>query len=405
MSVCKRIQIFKNIPTLLLMILAIINSGCPLGTIYYNYISITLFAISVSVFLFKCRSVSIRQLQYVMALNTLVLLSMGINLDFDLSHYTGVILNYLSVLFLVSVIDFREFCKWYVNVLFVICLYSLVLTIIYTLSKSIVQALPVFSFESSGRWAHFHYIYYIWGGYSSIWTTIIRNSGFFREPGVFSAHICMALIIISSVNLKIIKSMRTRIIYVVIMVLTGLTTMSSVGVIGSLMCMLFYIRKEKLRYFKPILFFSLAVVAVYFVWDNHLILLSKLSINSYQYASFGERINGIVSAFDVWQENLLLGRGYNYFQSRKNGVSTFFFFDMGAKHGILFALIFCYGIYCFLRNVSDSKSAFILNFMIYSMFLITQGLVDVPVFMALQMYCLRPFPAHEYKNKALGGTS
>ena len=401
MKICK-IKVNQGLLLLyIIVLLAVICSGSPLAALYYSNLIIVFLVVALFEYLYLRRKkykVNKDQLVYVGILIVALYLTMGVNVDNNLSHYIGKTISLLTLLLVASIIPYDKFCEVYVKIIALICVYSLFFTMLFDLVPSFAEKLPRIYIENAGTWSHYKYIYYIWGGYSSIWTTLIRNSGFFREPGVFSTHICMAMILVLAGKIRF-KSVKSKKILMVLLFITGLSTFSTVGVIGSVICFIVYLRSDSIKISKYLYLAIVTIVAGYFLINNQEVLFSKFNSAGANFVSVTDRTNGLMSAITVWLQNPILGKGYSYFQSHKVGVSTFFLFDLGGKYGLIYAFTICSGILLFIKSLSNNRVQCILYLGIYSLFLISQGLVELPVFMLLQLYGVQQYRKKEKEGE------
>ena len=140
--------------------------------------------------------VNLRQLKQIlldrriaaMAVTAVVLLlPMLVKQDWQLMYFT-ILLCPLTAIFLTYFTDVRETAKYYVVILSVLAVHSLVTTF---LLRDMVSAgkFTVPGFENSNGW----YFYNFGLSYALSWETWYRNFGIFREPGVYQFFILLAL--------------------------------------------------------------------------------------------------------------------------------------------------------------------------------------------------------------------
>lgn len=372
-----------------ILIVAIVCSGCPLGSIYYNVSIFCLLAINlVYMLLFRKFTVAKKSVVFISILIILIWVSMIVNFDKDFAHYLGLTLKYIAALLAFSNLRKNMLCRKYIVVIAIIIIYSTALTVACNLIRSIPASLPIISLSGSGQWAHFHYLYYIWGGYSSLWTTLIRNSGLFREPGVFATHIALAGILLLSNEANTGFDYSTRNKIAIILFVGGMSTFSTVGVLGVGIFFVLYMLSSKRKNWKILALVGAVAIFMLFISQYQDVLFSKFNMNSVAYASMEERLQGIHSGLETSLSNPITGRGYSYYQANKVGVSTFFIIDFLGKYGIFFTAMLCYGVINMLKIASNKRMDFIVILVMYSLFLVTQGLVEDPVFMMLILWAL-----------------
>lgn len=393
----RRIQ---NVYEYIILILFLMNSGCPLGSLFYNYITVISFVFCVIGLLVFKKGIKLNKISFlfIILLISSMILTMVVNLDNDYSHYIGKFLVFITVLVFANSVESSTILRKYILIILVICLYSIVLTVLlYIRFNPLVSLVRRINYtgENGVSSSRIGYLYYIWTGYGPHWLYFPKNSAFFREPGVFSTHVCIAMMIVSS---DLFQSERKRkTIIMLVLFFGGLSSISTVGVLGSALLFLFYMKKQKSKYTKYILIgFSLIIIG-YFLFANYSTLFDKLTQSSILYGSVSDRTRGMQEGMSAWFENPVFGKGYSYFQSHSNGVSSFFIPEFLGKYGIVYTLLFCISVYLFMCYLSSSRLEFWVFFAVYSMFLVTQGLVDMPVFLLFQLFSLKRLESKQKK--------
>lgn len=159
----------------------------------------------------------------------------------DVAQYGLVLINYFTILVIVSSFKFEEYAIIYSNILLVICSASLLCYVLLSLGIPLYQYFPILT-NSVGASAHFLVLTDIWTiGTSS--TGFNRAMGIFWEPGAFQAMITFAAIVDLYRDIPR-KLLNYRMI---IYCLTIVITYSSTGYISLLLLLLLFV-KTKTKY-------------------------------------------------------------------------------------------------------------------------------------------------------------
>ena len=156
----------------------------------------------------------------------------------DIAQYGLTIINYLTILVLVSSFKFEEYATIYSNILLLICLASLLCYGLLTLGIPFYQYFPILT-NSAGATAHFLVLTDIWTIGSSS-TGFNRAMGIFWEPGAFQAMITFACIVDLYRNIPR-RQLNFR---MAIFCLTIVITYSSTGYVSLLLLILLFVKTQ-----------------------------------------------------------------------------------------------------------------------------------------------------------------
>lgn len=330
----------------IIVLLALVIPSSPLGVIYYSKCVILSFLITALIFTIKTKKLYKKPTIFICTLCVLMLIGMIVNFDLRINHYIGKALTLIIPLLIISISKQESIKNTYINLIAIISVYS----IIITLYLNCIDISPLFNWtkiidvESGGSWKTLGYLYNAWG--TNAWTATVRNSGFFREPGVMGMHICLASVFLLEV-LNYRKKLTKREWYkLAALMLSGLLTLSTVTILGVLLIhVLYFVKIDKLTNKHLILMMVLFAVGGAILTYNYDVLFNKFNPDNYEYMSVSDRTNGIKTAFDIALNSPIFGAGYSLYSKLSTGVVTFYFVDLWAKYGIFYTLIITYGIF------------------------------------------------------------
>ena len=238
----------------------------------------------------------------------LVLLPMILKRDWQMM-YISILLCVLYSVFFTFFVDFRELAKYYVLILTVIGVYSIVAAYgLRLLADREICPIPILYNQAHVRF--YYFFTYVPMNYVKM-----RNFGLFREPGVYQYFLTVALLLNNYVVCW--KKERSLWICNVLLAVTMLTTMATGGVagLGLLVIVVFFERKlyrdKRIIALAIVLILLLAVVVGLIVvqqgdlyWELYAMVYGKIFNEE---DSSTERIDAIVSDFRFFLHNPLAG--------------------------------------------------------------------------------------------------
>ncbi len=365
-----------------LILVAVILTGNPLGSMFYSQLTIVFFVLILINIFFRINvKFNLKIFIYIAVLCCLSIFSALVNLDTDFTHYIGIIFSHVAVLFGVALIDYRTFRSIYTRIVIIIALYSSIIT----LYLNLIDINLLFSFPEISGWRTIAFIYNAWG--TNSWTTTVRNSGFFREPGVMAMHVCIAGILLLG-KIKNHSSFAKRDwMSFIVLIIAGVLTLSTVGVLGAfLLVILFFAKLDHLKKIDFIILVCFFIVALIILASNFDVLFSKFNSNHSSFISLTDRVSGILSALNVALKNPIFGAGYTVYHNLASSVVTFYFVDLWGKYGIFYPLIVTFGIYSFVKSETNRIIERLVVVLILAFFLISQGFADNPIFIFIELY-------------------
>lgn len=158
--------------------------------------------------------------------------------------------------------SFEEYMKKISNIMYFLCVYSLVLYVAFCLTPELVKKLP--TVENTAGWHAYH------AGFSTIYKNVdIRNQGIFWEPGAFQTFINLALI----TELFYFKTFRKRRVFIYL--ITIFTTFSTAGFITAFVLIYIFLlqsiinKKARKRENAMLMLYVMTIlVLLFFVFQN-----------------------------------------------------------------------------------------------------------------------------------------
>ncbi len=203
---------------------------------------------------------------------------------------------------------------------------------------------------------------------------LYRNTGIFTEGPMFALNLIIAL----AIQLFILKEKKW--LQTFIIVVTILTTISTAGILGCILCFVIYLVnnenikkliKKRINEKKTIVICILIII---------LIALTTISLlrQKMQTASYSTRLDDYKASILAWKDNIIFGNGIfneqaiiNY-MSENRGINTGISNSLAttlAGGGIYLSLIYIYAYCAMIENYKRSKDISILCFFIVMIFL------------------------------------
>lgn len=315
-----------------------------------------------------------------------LVLGMLINYDFvNWITYTSLFITILTAYYVTLNIDFDIYFKTYTQIMIVIASISLVFTILNPIiSQMNISIFPIVEGQTAAYRNMFIYLYPLVGKY--------RNTGIFWEPGAFQVFLNIALIY-SLFN----RNNKNKILNVIILILTVLSTKSSQGYITLGIILIAYIISKKESKFNYIVSLGVLIVLL-LVFSNESILMNlqeKIFLFD-RNASSLQRFHSTNADIFMILSNPLTGVGYlnhtNLLQEYSMNIGYNIVVNANtitytaAIFGIPLASFLIYGIYKFSRIYSNNiNSGLLLISAIMSLF-IAQNFMEKIILYILIFY-------------------
>lgn len=296
-----------------------------------------------------------KQLQYFLGMTCFCMLSMLFNFDVSFGYLLKIILLLFALLYSTRY-SINDFFKIYEDIIFVICIFSLIGFILMFLNNGVLPT-PIITTNTYGRG-----FYNIGFAISPNYTRQLRNWSFFREPGVFQMYVILGMLIHISRQSKI------SIVRVIVYTITILTTLSTTGYIALIgVITLIVLRNNSMTSGKKIILISLIAFVIGYVAINTNLL--SLDVVNQRQSVFGKffdmqrgttisRIGSFYGNIYLFFKNPLFGVGLGGIDkeflnvvSQKYSVTaaanTNMLLIQFSAHGIFYGCLWTYGMYLF----------------------------------------------------------
>lgn len=201
---------------------------------------------------------------------------------------------------LYEILEIKTYWKQFCNVILVMCLFSFVATYILA-PLNLENGLNLgetFKNQLGTPFFDFGFTYCV------AWHGILRNQGYFREPGVFQIFLLLALVLLLFNNdTKTKKQKIFESIKVSIIVVSTITTMSNVGIPCLIFILLIYLvvnKKNKNKYLFVLCFLLIIIILISIITKNKIydIFIERVfdTLNKNEnMGSLGVRIEGPIN--------------------------------------------------------------------------------------------------------------
>ncbi|UOW67241.1 O-antigen ligase family protein [Paraclostridium bifermentans] len=270
-------------------------------------------------------------------------------------QYAILFISMISAYMISISIQYKEFIKIYVKIMYILCIISLIAYFISLISLDLFSIFPIQ--ENSAGTKVYNMIFTV----LHISDYIKRNFGLFWEPGAFQTFINLALFF----EMFTAKVPNSKV--VTILIITIITTISTTGYIATLLICIAYISSKKKKNLeikksnkKIIRNIILLLVVSFFVFmalpntykyqltGKIMTIFSNTSSNSIDDSTM-VRIDAVKYPFEAFINSYLFGVGYdNFYELAKNKCSNMvtatiinWFSIFGLFWGVICSYMFC----------------------------------------------------------------
>ena len=229
-----------------------------------------------------------------------LLLSVLFNSDSLLGGTTTIIIEIVTALLIVKKTSFKKFTDIYVDIIFLITVYSLIIYVLIHvgfLFPSIIYNLGDSPIYTSAGCIFFKV------------NDFYRNSGIFREPGMYMIYINLCFIF------KLIQNEKMTIWQLVVFCTGIFTSFSTAGIIVLFILFIIYMLNMSKKHNK-VLFVIIFLGVVFFICSSEFMdsmVFHKFN-ESEENASFLARISSVLIPSSIFIDNPLLGCGFANFE-------------------------------------------------------------------------------------------
>lgn len=367
----------------LLLYLILFEAGTPVQTVYPREFILSIFFIAVIMLLYK-KKISYKSGVILEFTGVTMMLTYLVNMD---THFSTAIMILLVMFSAVAFSGFYtrlEFEDIYVGLMTFLAVVSVVFYVIGRLFPAFVRILPVFQ-GVNGAYPIVMGVFFYPCESNRYLSTLTRNTGIFREMGLFALLLIWALCIMFQKKNEGKYTCKSQLIIIAALI----TTFSTTGIFAFVMLLPVFIKRLKvigkrmgrLRY----IIYAFSIAAFWgILYKNRLLLFGKLNPQNIDYGSFKIRYEGLIQDItmficDPW------GAGPTRYMSESvgsaNSVSYFL-----ACFGLGTTFIVFFGFFFFFISLDYSRKNKIFVLGAATLVLMTQGVYDYIIFYIFVIY-------------------
>ena len=292
---------------------------------------------------------------YTIIILSFMMTTLLVNTDGEIIKYAYNLFILIMGAFFVRFINKERFCNAFIGIVYYIALWSIVLFVLWLVAPSIVQLFPSIRNENGIKY------YYLGLGFLEDLNqgVLPRMYGIFREPGVFTCYLTLALIMqlffLREINLK----------RVAIMCLASLLTFSTAAYILLLLLFVVYFAKQFFnsnphkKTIRLLLIVTIIVTVVFFVIGPEKVMsvvFNKLNVEN---SSRDSRFASIYANFLMFLENPIFGKGWNFVEDNFINFAVTGVYKGTHNTNTFMKLLALYGIFTFVGVIGALMSFFI----------------------------------------------
>lgn len=200
-----------------------------------------------------------------------------------------------------------RYFKYFSDVMIMLAKASLVVYFANILFPSIINLFPTITNYAD---VQFNFLF-ISNTFKGI--NMFRNTGIFREPGVYGIYLCVAIIYILFIKKEIFDfNSRKNLVILIFTVITTLST-ASFFILGFILLLFILSNRQFLKLF----YLCTACSLLYFLSmqfpEISYILFGKLDNENYEYLSTLARLSSVKIPYDIFIDNIFFGVGLDNF--------------------------------------------------------------------------------------------
>lgn len=323
--------------------------------------------------------------------------------SYEINEVIGILLNFLVVAFVATFVNKQAFIKYYLRIMYVISIISIICFLIATINPQMARSLCQPDYHWPDKYGYS--FYYTWGWNGDIFA---RNSGPFWEPGAFQGFLIFALLLLlhtrDFADIFKIKMRMVASVFIVAILTTGSTT----GYI-LLVLIVFSNLKAFLRLYSDLSnrmkFFAAAVIVILPI----LIVIKSGNISDKLFGdSFASvtsrvtRISDFIGGLELIKKNPVIGLGVTPF---RDALKSTYGVNIDDSNGLV-SMAYIYGIpmviYYFYRFYQGLRYLFAeikgLQFgivlVVFVILHMTEGIWWLPIYLYI-VFCCRDYVVPE----------
>lgn len=322
-----------------------------------------------------------------------------INLDLDIKYIYELLLI-VSACLVCQAISLDRFQSYYVSIIYLLSIFSLIALIVNELYFPIIEQFPIIKNKAGGEFYNlFFCVIPKTNGFR-------RNYGIFREPGVFAVYLMIALIF------ELLNTKKTNFFKVSIFIIALLTTYSTAGYISLGILLMAYLcmkSKQENRKIKAYIAIMILVCLFFLIYNKSLErVFNKLSFdNDSRNARFGAmRINIHLLLIEPWK--VTFGQGFTRVEelfpiiAKQLEVGSIHnpntFFKILSVHGIVYFFTVLYMLYNFFRKSMENVLKAIIAFLVVLLIFSNEDFIVNSLIYLLIFYARQPIREENNEN-------
>jgi len=331
----------------------------------YTTVKYVLYIFLIVILLFKnTKKFNRTSLAFLFLSITNIILTMLFNYDL-LGGYIYQIITLILSFLLVKEIEFKSFSLLFCKFLYFLSFISITIYFLVLINPTFLTIFPVI-INTAGYKCYNLFLCTVYEGDSY---SMLRNTGIFREPGVYMIYLNFAIIFSLFFNETLNKK------YLIIYCIAIITTMSTAGIIitGFIIFMSIFFDSKRFTKFEKYGAFILIIMCVcYFIYNIELSnkVFGKLDSSSNDISSTMSRIVSFFIPFIIFFQYPIFGSGLSLFSKQfpvyssayfgipflSEGTATNTLANKFATYGLLFGFIFIYALFRFSVKVMNNRN-------------------------------------------------
>lgn len=350
------------LPTLIIIFVS--NDTLLFGTNsirYFFWIHVGILLILFIYLTWNTKRISSNVLCFLLLLTTMMILTFVVNQDNEVIKYLYNAFVILLCGLFCKKVKFQDFFKAYVNIVSYIALFAIILFMLWMVAAPVVRLFPSITNESGIR--------YYFAGLGFVeelnFGVLPRMYGIFREPGVFTCYLILALIM----ELYFTEQLNIR--AVLIISLAAILTFStaayilvSILLVGYFTKQLFGSSHKNKKVFRLLIALVILIMTVFLLIGPEKIfgiVFNKLKVEN---SSRDSRFGSISANVQIFLESPMLGKGWEYVEDKfvyfaslgtyRGAHNTNTFLKILAIYGVAFFICMIVTTYIFFKKESRS---------------------------------------------------
>ena len=291
--------------------------------------------------------------------------------NFDFRGGYGYQIMTVTLAFLIAhFINHKQFLEIFSKYLFVLCIISILVFIVANSFSGLLEYFPVHENTAGVQFANL----YISGVFIDVGA--IRNTGIFREPGVFMIYLLVCILF------ELYYSTKPNMKHIALYSIAIITTFSTAAILILFFVIAGYILTQKgkgiVKYKAITMVFAFILISIFIFYPNvSFKIFSKLDMDSATYVSFIARQASVIVNYDIFLANPLFGAGLsnygNLFESysiyhyglplNAAGQSTNSFMSIFATYGFIYGSIIIIAFISLTKSFRNEKLMQIILFL------------------------------------------